>query len=226
MGMIQEQVNKRTASRRRTYPRPTLYAQGITRRDRLFLWWLAYRLPVRNLPFEADLTFEVLEEACRKCRYPQWRLWEIRYNYPKAWERMLVKRAHRLCGTKDPQSTDGRWSGALKTDAMCRHPRIARIIGWPYCGSFRTPLRAGEALCDVHARDAELSHEAQKEADRGEIAQQAEPLEQPMPEWPSMPEWRPIPECARPLPPAARSACEHPQDDSGRYGFGGVHSVW
>jgi hypothetical protein len=45
------------ASRRRSYPKPTLYAPGITRRDRLFLWYLAYRLPVRKLPFEADLTF-------------------------------------------------------------------------------------------------------------------------------------------------------------------------
>ena len=177
--MIQGQTNKRKASRRRTYPRPTLYATGITRRDRLFLWWLAYRLPVRKLPFEADLTFEVLEEACRKCRYPQWRLREIRYDYPLAWERMLVKRAHRLCGTKDPQSTDGRWSGALKTDAMCRHPRIARTIGWPYYGSFRRPLRACEVPCGADAREAELSHEAsqpqvieaQKEAERREIAE-------------------------------------------------------
>ncbi len=122
----------------------------------------------------------------------------------------------------------------MKTDAMCRHPRIARTIGWPYYGNYHRPLRAGEAPCDAHAREAELSHEAsqpqvieaRKEADCGESAQQPQPLERPMPEWPSMPEWRPIPECARPLPPAARRACEHPQDDSGRYGFGGVHSVW
>jgi hypothetical protein len=43
----------------------------------------------------------------------------------------------------------------------------------------------------THARELELSHEAQKEAGRGEIAQQAQPLEQPMPEWPSVPEWLP-----------------------------------
>jgi hypothetical protein len=178
MGMIHERINKQKASRRRTYPRPTLYAQGITRRDRLFLWYLAYRLPIRKLPFEADLTFEVLEEACRKCRYPQWRLREIRYDYPLAWERMLVKRAHRLCGTKDPQSTDGRWSGALKTDAMCRHPRIARTIGWPYYGNYHRPLRAGEAPYGAHTHTREETETsqsqvigAQKEAERSEIAE-------------------------------------------------------
>jgi hypothetical protein len=57
-----------------TIRKPTLYAHGLTRRDRLFLWYLAYRLVPRCLPFESDLTLEVLEEACRKCRYPQWRL--------------------------------------------------------------------------------------------------------------------------------------------------------
>src|SRR5258708_28806047 len=114
--MTSEQTNKSVASRRRTYPKPTLYAQGITRRDRLFLWYLTYRLPVRKLPFEDDLTHEVLEEACRKCHYPQWRLQEIRYDYPLAWERMLVKRAHRICGTKDPQTTEERCYAARCTN--------------------------------------------------------------------------------------------------------------
>src|ERR1700730_14753037 len=140
--MKSQSTNNRAASRRRNYPRPTLYAPGITRRDRLFLSYLAYRLPVRKLPFEADLSFQVLAEACRKCRYPQWRLREIRYDYPEAWERIVVKRAHRLCGTKDPQSTEGRWGGAGCTNTRCRHPRMARIMGEPYYGSFRTPLRA------------------------------------------------------------------------------------
>src|SRR5258706_7257985 len=160
--MIQEQTNKRKASRRRTYPKPTLYAKGITCRDRLFLWYLAYRLPVRKLPFEADLTFEVLEEACRQCRYPQWRLREIRYDYSEAWERMLVKRAHRLCGTKDPHSTEGRWCGAGHTNIRCRHPRIARMLGVPYYGSFTASLRARATpggACDAYAREeTETSH--------------------------------------------------------------------
>jgi hypothetical protein len=186
--MIREQTNKRTALRRRTYPKPTLYAKGITCRDRLFLWYLAYRLPVRKLPLEADLTFEVLEEACRKCRYPQWRLREIRYDYPLAWERMLVKRAHRLCGTKDPQSTEGRVRAASMTDTTCRHPRIARAIGWPYYGSYSKPrnysrpLREGEAPygAHIHAREeAEASQPqvigAQKEAECGEIAERDDP---------------------------------------------------
>jgi len=45
---------------RRSYPRPklpTLWAKGITRRDRLFLWYLAYRLPGGYA-----LTLELLQE--------------------------------------------------------------------------------------------------------------------------------------------------------------------
>jgi hypothetical protein len=172
--MKSQSTNYRAASRRRNYPRPTLYAPGITRRDRLFLWYLAYRLPVRKLPFEADLSFQVLAEACRKCRYPQWRLEEIRYDYPEAWDRMLAKRAHRICGTKDPQRTDGRVRGASMTDTMCRHPRIARAIGWPYYGSYSKlrnyaePLRAGEVPPYASPRQV---FEPQKEADSSEIAE-------------------------------------------------------
>jgi hypothetical protein len=113
------------------------------------------------------------------------------------------------------------------------------MLGVPYYGSFATSLRACEAPSGAHthahAREPELSHEAsqsqaiepQMVAERSEIAEQAQPLEQPMPEWPSMLEWRPIPECARPLPRAARRACEHPNGESGGlHGFGGVHSDW
>jgi hypothetical protein len=196
--MKSQSTNNRAASRRRNYPRPTLYAPGITRRDRLFLWYLAYRLPVRKLPFEADLSFQVLAEACRKCRYPQWRLEEIRYDYPEAWDRMLAKRAHRICGTKDPQRTDGRVRGASMTDTMCRHPRIARAIGWPCYGSFRTPLRGRDTPFDVPAQTSEEAappqsqgFEPQQETEQREIAHEW-PIEQPIR---TMPEdcrcWRP-----------------------------------
>lgn len=47
------------------------------------------------------------------------------------------------------------------------------MLGVPYYGSFATSLRACEAPCGAptHAREAELSHEAQKEAERSEIAE-------------------------------------------------------
>lgn len=204
--MKSETANKPTASRRREYPKPTLWAEGITRRDRLFLWWLAYRAPIGY-----DFSDEAIQEACRKCRYPHDRPMMLERDYPAAWNRMLVKRAchlHRMKDPRcpnDPQSTYWRVREARQTNIKCRHPRLARKRGLQYYGK---PLRKRrKEFPDVHARararEAELPYEA------------------------SMPEWRPIPECARPLPPAARRACEHAQGESGGlHGFGGVHSDW
>jgi hypothetical protein len=151
--MTPKPTDKQAASRRRKHPKPTLWAEGITRRDRLFLWWLAYRLTPKNLPFKNDLTPEVLKKACEKCRYPYDRLLELQRDYPEAWERMLVKRAHHICGTKDPQRTNDRWSAALMTNTKCRHPRIAHIMGLPCYGSFLRPLRARTADTRAHARE-------------------------------------------------------------------------
>jgi hypothetical protein len=189
-------IDKPRSSRRRNYPKPTLWAKGITRRDRLFLWWLAYRLTPKNLPFKKDLTPDVLKEACEKCRYPYGRLLDLQYDYPEAWERMLVKRAHRICGTKDPQQTDYRWSGALMTNVKCRHPRKARLMGLPYYGSFRKPLRARSVHARTHARRTHAREETQtlqapasvspvaevhEERARSDIAEREDP--HALPEW-------------------------------------------
>jgi hypothetical protein len=126
---------------RRSYPRPklpTLWAKGITRRDRLFLWYLAYRLPAGY-----TLTPELLREACENCRYPHSRLLDVQQDYPQAWGRMLIKRAHRLAGVKDSQATEQRIEAARRADTVCRHPRIARAIGCPFRGFiYSKPLRA------------------------------------------------------------------------------------
>jgi hypothetical protein len=180
-----ETVDKQSASYRRTYPKPTLWAKGITRRDRLFLWWLAYRAHLENLSL-ADF-YDHPQEACRKCRYPFERLEALWRDYPEAWQRMLEKRACHLRRTKDPrrpndsQSTYWRVWKARQTNIKCRHPRLALKRGLQYHGK---PLRErgadfrGEPT-RARAREAELSHEAsqpqviqpQKEVERSEIAE-------------------------------------------------------
>src|SRR5258708_28209350 len=170
--MNPDTANKRTASRRRRYPKPTLWAKGITRRDRLFLWWLAYRAPSGY-----DFSDEAIQEACRKCRYPYDRPMMLERDYPAAWNRMLIKRACHLRRMKDPrrpndpQSTYWRVWEACQSNIKCRHPRVARKRSLPYYGK---PLRkrGGEFRVlptRTRARELELSHEAQKEADCGEL---------------------------------------------------------
>jgi hypothetical protein len=95
---------------RRSCPRPklsTLWAKGITRRDRLFLWYLAYRLHTGYA-----LTPGLLQEACKRCHYSYDRLLDIQHDYPQAWGRMLIKRAHGLADAKDPQATEQRIEAA------------------------------------------------------------------------------------------------------------------
>src|SRR5258707_6347495 len=129
---------------------------------RSVIWWLAYRLAGGCDFPDGSFGDGVLPWACKKCRYPFERLLMLRRDYPEAWNRMLEKRAHRLRGTNDPQSTDDRVSAASVTDAKCRHPRIARTIGWPYYGSYSKPrnytkpLRAGKAPCVADAPEARL----------------------------------------------------------------------
>ena len=74
----------------------------------------------------------------------------------------------------------------MKTDAMCRHPRIARTIGWPYYGSFTASLRAratpGDA-CDAYAREeTETSHlttDGDSQVSQAPLAIEATPPDKP-----------------------------------------------
>jgi hypothetical protein len=187
---------------RRSYPRPklpTLWAKDLTKRDRLFLWHLAYRLPAAYA-----LTPERLQEACKRCHYSYDRLLDIQYYYPQAWGRMLTKRAYRHRGVPDPQVTEDKLGAARMVDLMCRHPRKARIIGLPFYGViYSKTLRAHNA--DAHARACEETQALQapdsvgpvaeihdnlgisadvaidEQVERGEVTQRAD--EHAMPEW-------------------------------------------
>jgi hypothetical protein len=129
---------------RRSYPRPklpTLWAKGITRRDRLFLWYLAYRLPGGYA-----LTLELLQETCQRCRCPYARLLDILHDYPQAWARMLIKRAYRHAGIPDAKVSEDQIEAARRADIMCHHPRMANIMGLPFYGViYSEPLRTRTA---------------------------------------------------------------------------------
>jgi hypothetical protein len=175
---------------RRSYPRPklaTLWARGLTRRDRLFLWFLAYRLPTGYA-----LTPELLQKACGRCRYSYDRLLDIQADYPQAWARMLMKRAYRHAGVSDPQVAEDKLYAARTVNLMCRHPRRAQIIGLPFYGIiYSRSLRARAA--DTHARE-ETSMDPISGADGNTVAtsQDAGRDELSQPEDP-----HPMPECVQ-----------------------------
>ena len=115
--------------------------EGDNRRDRLFLWYLAYRLP-SGYP----LTPELLQQSCQRCRYPYGRILEIQSDYPQAWARMLIKRAYRHTGIFDPQVSKDQIEAARRADIMCHHPRMANIMALPFYGViYSEPLRTRTA---------------------------------------------------------------------------------
>ena len=104
-------------------PRAAVWLPGLTRRDRLFLWWLAYRLHPA-----CSIELATLRAACQKCRYPYPRALELVTRYPQAWQRMLEKRRARILKLDDPHAKGNRVSGALIADLKCRHPRMYRKV--------------------------------------------------------------------------------------------------
>src|SRR5262249_16462530 len=64
--------------------------------------------------------------------------------------RMLIKRAYRHAGIPDAQVSEDQIEAARRADIMCHHPRMANIMGLPFCGVIyseplrtRTPLASG-----------------------------------------------------------------------------------
>ena len=66
-------------------------SKGLSKRMRLLLWWLTYRLGVEK-PVD-DLA---IKEAAEKTRLSPQDIWAAKADYPVHWERMLLKRTLRL----------------------------------------------------------------------------------------------------------------------------------
>src|SRR4051794_14038333 len=103
--------------------KPTLWVDGITKRDRLLLWHVAYKVPP-----PLQVTPDVLQSACQACRYPLERALLIIAEHPQVWARAMQKRAARLSGEPDPtgDTTPRRIGSARLVNLRCNHPRMAR----------------------------------------------------------------------------------------------------
>jgi hypothetical protein len=66
-------------------------SKGLSKRLRLLLWWLTYRLGVEK-PVD-DLA---IKEAAEKTRLSPQDIWAAKADYPVHWERMFLKRTLRL----------------------------------------------------------------------------------------------------------------------------------
>lgn len=84
-------------------------SKGLSKRMRLLLWWLTYRLGVEK-PVD-DLA---IKEAAEKTRLSPQDIWAAKADYPVHWERMLLKRALRL-------------------NHQCKHGSVPNGVtpGWP-----------------------------------------------------------------------------------------------
>ena len=66
-------------------------SKGLSKRMRLLLWWLTYRLGV-----EKRVDDLAIKEAAEKTRLSPQDIWAAKADYPVHWERMLLKRTLRL----------------------------------------------------------------------------------------------------------------------------------
>ena len=113
-------------------------AKGCSRRERLVLWWLAYKLPV-----EREVDDVAIADAAKVARWDVMEIAGIRDALPVHWERMLAKRELRLAHYRTHGSVpDGVTPGwplgrnvsqigpklKRKQDALARRPR--RLVKW------------------------------------------------------------------------------------------------
>jgi hypothetical protein len=116
----------------------TQRVKDCSRRERLVLWWLTYKLPV-----EREVDDVAIADAAKVARWDVAKIAEIRDAFPVHWGRMLLKRElrlahHRKHGAVPDGITPGWPLGRnvsqigpklkRKEDALARKPR--RMIKW------------------------------------------------------------------------------------------------
>ena len=107
--------------------------KDCSRRERLVLWWLTYKLPIAR-----EVDDVAIADAAKVARWDVAQIAEIRDAFPVHWERMLVKRELRLAHYRGhsavpdgvtPGGPLGRNVGQIgpklkrKHDALARKPR-------------------------------------------------------------------------------------------------------
>ena len=112
--------------------------KDCSRRERLVLWWLTYKLPV-----EREVDDAALADAAAVARWDVVKIVGIRDAFPVHWGRMLLKRELRLAHFREhgsvPEGVTPGWPLGRnvsqigpklkrKQDALARRPR--RMIRW------------------------------------------------------------------------------------------------